>query len=157
VNFVWQNGAAPQLQSNFSVRWTGNLVPPTTGNYEVGFNGTDNSRVWFDNQLIGQAFFAGEGRTQTREFHLEAGHAYPVKIEYSQEGRAGHAKFVWHEPGTKKDYSEVVRKADLIIAVLGLTSGLEGEEMPISIPGFAGGDRTSIGRPGADEWQRSRR
>jgi beta-glucosidase len=151
VNFVWQNGAVPQLQSNFSVRWTGNLVPPKTGNYEVGFNGTDSFRVWFDNQLIGQAFFAAEGRTQTKEFHLEAGHAYPVKIEYSQEGSAGHAKFVWHEPGTEKDYSEVVRKADLIIAVLGLTSGLEGEEMPISIPGFAGGDRTSIDLPQAQE------
>jgi len=151
VNFDWQNGASPQLQSNFSVRWTGNLVPPATGIYEVGFNGTDTFHVWIDNQLVAQASFAGEGRTQFKEFHLEAGHSYPVKIEYSQEGREGHAKFVWHEPGTKKDYPEVVRKADVIIAVLGLTSGLEGEEMPISIPGFAGGDRTSIGLPQAQE------
>ena len=53
--------------------------------------------------------------------------------------------------GQEKDYPEVVRKADVIIAVLGLTSGLEGEEMPISIPGFAGGDRTSIDLPQAQE------
>jgi beta-glucosidase len=149
VNFVWQDGAAPQLKSDFSVRWLGTLVPPTTGDYEVGFSGTDSFRIWFDNQLIGLAFFAGEGRTQTKTVHLEAGHAYPVKIEYSQEGSAGHAKFVWHEPGTKKDYPELVRKADLIIAVLGLTSGLEGEEMPIDIPGFRGGDRTNIDLPQA--------
>ena len=83
--------------------------------------------------------------------HLEAGHAYPVKIEYAQEGTAGHAEFVWHQPGTKKDYPEIVRKADLIIAVLGLTSGLEGEEMPINIPGFAGGDRTSLVLPQAQQ------
>jgi beta-glucosidase len=151
VNFVWQEGADLQLKSNFSVRWTGTLVPPATGDYEVGFTGADTFRIWFDNQLIGQAFFAGNGRTQSKPIHLEAGHAYPVKIEYSQEGSAGQAKFVWHEPGTKKDYLEAIRKADLIIAVLGLTSGLEGEEMPINMPGFAGGDRTSIDLPQAQQ------
>jgi beta-glucosidase len=149
VNFVWQDGADPQLKSNFSVRWTGTLVPATTGEYEVGFSGTDTFHIWFDNQLIGQAFFAGNGRTQTKTVHLEAGHAYPVKIEYSQEGSEGNAKFVWHKPGASKDYPEAIRKADVIIAVLGLTSGLEGEEMPIDIPGFRGGDRTSIDLPKA--------
>ena len=58
---------------------------------------------------------------------------------------------MWHEPGTRKDYPEAVRKADVIIAVLGLTSGLEGEEMPINIPGFAGGDRTSLDLPQAQQ------
>jgi len=151
VNFVWHDGADPRLKSDFSVRWTGSLVPPTTGDYEVGFSGTDSFSIWFNHQLIGQAFFAGEGRTQTKPVHLEAGHAYRVKIEYSQQGAAGHAKFVWHVPGTKEDYPEVVRKADLIIAVLGLTSGLEGEEMPINIPGFVGGDRTSLVLPQAQQ------
>jgi beta-glucosidase len=151
VNFLWEHGVDPQLSSNLSVRWTGTLVPATSGEYEVGFSGTDTFHIWFDNQLIGQAFFAGNGRTQTKTVHLEAGHAYSVKIEYSQEGGAGHAKFVWHEPGTKKDYPEAIGKADVIIAVLGLTSGLEGEEMPIEIPGFRGGDRTSIDLPQAQQ------
>jgi beta-glucosidase len=151
VNFDWHDGVTSQLKSNFSVRWTGTLRPPITGDYEVGFSGTDSFHVWFDNELIGLAFFAGEGRVQTKTVHLEAGHEYPVKIEYSQEGSLGHAKFVWHVPGTKKDYPEVVRKADVIIAVLGLTSGLEGEEMPINIPGFAGGDRTNVELPKAQQ------
>jgi len=151
VNFVWRDGAAQELKSDFSVRWNGTLVAPTSGDYEVGFSGTDSFHIWFDNQLIGQAFFAGEGRTQSKTVHLEAGQAYPVKIEYSQEASAGQAKFVWHEPGTKKDYPDAVSKADVIIAALGLTSGLEGEEMPISIPGFAGGDRTNIDLPPAQQ------
>jgi beta-glucosidase len=57
------------------------------------------------------------------------------------------AKFVWHEPGVKADYSDAIRKADLIIAVLGLTSELEGEDMPIDVPGFRGGDRTTLDLP----------
>ena len=151
MNFVWQDGADPQLKSNFSVRWTGNLVPPTTGDYEVGFDGTDTFRIWLDNQLIGQVAYANPGRAASKTVHLEAGHLYPVKIDYSLEGSTGYAKFVWHEPGAKKDYPEVVRKADLIVAVLGLTSGLESEEMPIHIKGFAGGDRTSLVLPQAQQ------
>ncbi len=147
VNFVWQDGTDPQLRSDFSVRWTGKLVPPTTGDYEVGFSGTDTFRIWLDNQVIGLAFYANPGKSASKTVHLEAGRPYPIKIEYSLERSPGYAKLVWHEPGTKKDYPEIIRKADLIIAVLGLTSGLEGEEMPITIPGFSGGDRTNIDLP----------
>src|SRR6266576_422142 len=147
VNFVWQDGADPQLRSDFSVRWTGELVPPTTGDYEVGFSGTDTFHIWLDSQLTGLAFYASPGKSASKTVHLEAGRAYPIKIEYSLERSPGYAKLVWHEPGTKTDYPEIIRKADLIIAVLGLTSGLEGEEMPIKIPGFSGGDRTNIDLP----------
>jgi beta-glucosidase len=39
------------------------------------------------------------------------------------------------------------RNADVTIAVVGITSELEGEEMPVNEPGFNGGDRTSIDLP----------
>jgi beta-glucosidase len=147
VNFEWQDGVAPNLKSDFSVRWTGTLIPPTTGDYEIGFSGTGNFRFWFADQLVGEFFFAGTGRTATKTLRLEAGHAYQVKIEQSQMASAGHARFVWHEPGAKKDYTDAVRKADVIVAILGLSSELEGEEMPIDVPGFRGGDRTTIDLP----------
>jgi len=44
-----------------------------------------------------------------------------------------------------------VQKADWVVAVLGLAGELEGEEMPIKIEGFAGGDRTSVDLPRAQE------
>jgi beta-glucosidase len=149
VNFVWQNGAGPDLPSDFSVRWTGALVPQATGDYAVGFRGTDRFRVWLDGQLIAEADYAGNGRTLTRAIRLEAGHSYPVRIEYAQEHETGRAQFIWHEAAAGKDYLSAVRRADLIIAVLGLTSELEGEEMPIDIPGFRGGDRTTLDLPKA--------
>jgi beta-glucosidase len=43
------------------------------------------------------------------------------------------------------------RNADVVIAVVGITSQLEGEEMPVSEPGFLGGDRTSIDLPQPEE------
>ena len=43
------------------------------------------------------------------------------------------------------------KNADAVIAVVGITSQLEGEEMPVSEPGFLGGDRTSIDLPQPEE------
>jgi beta-glucosidase len=43
------------------------------------------------------------------------------------------------------------RNADVVIAVVGITSHLEGEEMPIDLPGFLGGDRTSLALPKPEE------
>jgi beta-glucosidase len=45
----------------------------------------------------------------------------------------------------------VARDADVVIAVAGISSALEGEEMPVNIPGFKGGDRTSLDMPADEE------
>jgi beta-glucosidase len=42
-------------------------------------------------------------------------------------------------------------KSDLVIAMLGLSPNLEGEEMPVKLEGFDGGDRTDIALPKAQE------
>jgi beta-glucosidase len=151
VDFNWRHGAGPDLEENFSVRWTGTLTPNATGDYLIGFTGTDAFHFWLDNQLIGESWYSDTSKTRLKTVHLEAGHAYPVKIECSQEGSSGLARLVWHQPGSKNDYTEAVQKADLIVAVLGLAGELEGEEMPISVEGFSGGDRTSIDIPQAQE------
>jgi hypothetical protein len=39
---------------------------------------------------------------------------------------------------------ETARRADAVILVLGLSQRLEGEEMPIEVDGFLGGDRTHL-------------
>ncbi|HTJ86654.1 MAG TPA: glycoside hydrolase family 3 C-terminal domain-containing protein [Terriglobales bacterium] len=151
IDFSWQKGINSEMSENFSVRWTGSLVPPVTGDYQIGFTGTDAFHIWLDNQLIGESRYSDTSKTRLKTIHLEAGHAYPIRIECSQEGSSGIARLVWHEPGDKKDYTDAVSKADLIIAVLGLAGELEGEEMPINVEGFSGGDRTSLDLPRAQE------
>lgn len=42
-------------------------------------------------------------------------------------------------------------EADVVIAVVGITSRLEGEEMPVDQPGFFGGDRISLDMPKPEE------
>jgi beta-glucosidase len=43
------------------------------------------------------------------------------------------------------------RNADVVVAIVGITSRLEGEEMPVDEPGFLGGDRTSLDIPKPEE------
>jgi beta-glucosidase len=43
------------------------------------------------------------------------------------------------------------RRADVVVLCLGLTAHLEGEEMDVQVPGFTGGDRTSLDLPAAQE------
>lgn len=46
---------------------------------------------------------------------------------------------------------QVAQQADAVVLCLGLTAWLEGEEMPVQVEGFRGGDRTSIDLPAAQE------
>jgi beta-glucosidase len=53
-------------------------------------------------------------------------------------------------PGGKEPFAEaieVARAAEAVVFVGGLTGDVEGEEMRVSYPGFAGGDRTDIALP----------
>jgi len=43
------------------------------------------------------------------------------------------------------------RRADVAVLCLGLSPRLEGEELPVRVPGFAGGDRTSLDLPAPQE------
>src|ERR1700679_2536746 len=46
---------------------------------------------------------------------------------------------------------EAAKNSDVVIACVGLSPNLEGEEMPIHLEGFSGGDRTSINLPATQE------
>ena len=43
------------------------------------------------------------------------------------------------------------KQSDVVVAVVGITSQLEGEEMKVDVPGFKGGDRSSLDLPKEEE------
>ena len=59
------------------------------------------------------------------------------------------AQLIWakYDPKPSPAAIEAAKNADVVVAVMGITSELEGEEMPVSEEGFKGGDRTSIDLP----------
>jgi len=58
-------------------------------------------------------------------------------------------ELVWKRISTQPeaDLAAAAAQADIIVAAVGLTSDLEGEEMKIELEGFSGGDKTSIDLP----------
>jgi beta-glucosidase len=93
--------------------------------------------------------------------HLEAGKPAKLEVDYAPDengydtsaNNGPIAKLVWSKLDRKPqpEAIEAAKKADVIVAVVGITSELEGEEMPVDEPGFKGGDRTSIDLPKPEE------
>ena len=150
VNFDWGfAGVTPQLAHNFSVRWTGVLVPPATGDYLIGFTGEDGYRVWLDGNLVVEDWTPHRpASTTTKQLHLEGGHAYTIKIDYFQQVRSSEARLIWTQLGKpESDAIAAATNADLVIVAMGLSPRVEGEEMKVNADGFASGDRTRIDLP----------
>lgn len=169
IDFDW-NGAspAPQVpQQSFGVRWSGTISVPAPGTYGFGFamahcstcDDQETVRVWFDGKLIYDFKHAPtHGRrapTPPFELHLEDTLPHPIRIEYSHKAPHFGAGLTMHwippAEGLRREALSVAANADAIVAFLGLSPELEGEEMPIHVQGFNGGDRTSIELPEAQQ------
>lgn len=157
VNFDWgRYKPTPDVsENNFSVRWTGKLTPPETGVYRLGITADDGARLYLDDQLLIDAWASNPTKTVTKEVSLVAGREYDVRMEYFQYNREAIARFVWSYPHfAERQIDEAVnaaRQADVSILVLGISAGLEGEEMVVNTAGFHGGDRTDISLPKGQE------
>ena len=86
--------------------------------------------------------------------HLEKGKKVAIQVGYARtEPGPVNLELIWSESDRRPSPEAVssARSADVVIAVLGITSELEGEEMVVSSEGFRGGDRTDIVLPRGQE------
>ncbi len=155
VDFIWKNTTplGGERGDRFAVRWTGFLVPPTTGVYRLGVNGHSGYRLTLDGELLVEYHGVHHALRRTKEVQLEAGRFYRLQLDYSNDGIDPWAQLVWAVPGVDEaaEALEAAAKADVVVMCLGLTPYVEGEEMPVKVEGFVGGDRTDIGLPAAQQ------
>jgi len=81
---------------------------------------------------------------------VEAGKKYNIEIRYAQLNNWQANLELNFGKEVDVDYTELIKKLkgiDIVVFVGGLSGNLEGEEMPVSYPGFKGGDRTNIDLP----------
>ena len=96
----------------------------------------------------------GAGDVKVGHVHLEQGKKVSLKVDYSKpEAGPIRAQLIWskYDPKPSAEAIAAAKDADVVVAVLGITSELEGEEMPVSEEGFKGGDRTNIDLPKPEE------
>ncbi len=83
-------------------------------------------------------------------FKVEAGKKYKIEILFAQLNNwQANIEFDFGKE-VDVDYTNLIKKLkgiDLVVFVGGLSSKLEGKEMPVSYPGFKRGDRTDIELP----------
>jgi beta-glucosidase len=151
----------------FAARWTGRVTAPETGDYEFELKGDGGARLWMNGkQLIDDWKEDGGAARPARRFelHMEKGVPQTIRLEYMrlkpetlEFGRrlGSMMQLAWKRNGgeTIQEAMTAAKDADVVVAAVGITAEVEGEEMSDQglPPGFKGGDRTSIDLPQPEE------
>jgi beta-glucosidase len=150
VTTFGQHTFAPNVAlENFSAR------------YETVFRPTESGQVLLSLESCGKFQLRVNGEVKQDEntwrttptrtlLDVKAGEEYQIEILYEQVPRwAANLKFNLGRE-VDIDFNETIQKlkdVETVVFVGGIAPSLEGEEMPIEIPGFKGGDRTDIELP----------
>ncbi len=132
-----------------------------SGKYETEFTAKANDTLVFKTGATGAFELLVNGKSVAKytnwrtipsnfPFAVEAGKKYSIEILFAQSNNwQANLEFDFGKE-FDIDFSGLIKKLkgiDTVVFVGGLSTLLEGEEMPVSYPGFKGGDRTHIELP----------
>ena len=143
-------GVADRRQ--FSVRWTGTLVPPRSGTFQFGLAAIGLARAYLDDELIvdnwtntkpGELFFSRGTVEVVERVELDADRRYDLRIEYATErdARPPAIRFGMTAPDVVDPVqlaANAARTADAAVVIVGTNGDWETE----------GSDRPTMGLPG---------
>jgi beta-glucosidase len=157
-------------REKYSARWTTNFTPRASGEYDLNvrlgtYNRSATAKFFVDDkevpigggpvtQLTSTQPAARPGQAARARLRLEGGRKYALRIEYRQPGTGGIMQLAWNPPADAAlaEAVALVKDSDVALVFVGLNSELEGEEMRgVNVPGFLGGDRTSLDLPEPQE------
>ena len=162
IQFDWNAAApAPDIPMKaFSVRWSGTLTPPGPGDYTFGIDqphcypceNHESFQIYLDGKLVlNSSSHDRKPQPGTFQMHFSNTSAHTFRLDYSHRSPLFGAGVTldWKAPVEvlRQQAVQVARQADAVVAFVGLSPHLEGEEMPLHIPGFDGGDRTNLQLP----------
>ncbi len=166
INFNWDKVApvAGVGRNNYSVRWSGNFTPPAPGDYKLGVRmnycyaceNTEGFRLFLDGKLLvgSEHESTGErGGVIEAPVHFADTRPHAIRLEYLHGTGSAGIDLTWQAPATvlRDEAVNAAKNADVTVAFVGLSPSLEGEDMPVKLEGFSGGDRTAIDLPAAQE------
>ena len=144
------------LKTAYSVRWTGFLKPPAPGEYKLhaaiercwDCTTHDGYRLLIDGKVVVEDD-GKRGNLPPVSFHWADTEPHAVTLEFRHTGEDEGIQLQWEAPAEAQLAEAVAaaKEADVVLAVVGLSPDLEGEAMPVKIPGFDGGDRVTLGLP----------
>jgi len=153
------SAAAVTSGEPYSVRWTGELKPLAPGHYRLRVAvdrcfdcaGHDGYRLWVDGKLALEDAGASDAKPapDSVSFDWSNSGVHAVRLELMHSGEDQGIHLEWEAPGAAllDEALEAARKADVILALVGISPNLEGEALQVKIPGFNGGDREDLRLP----------
>ena len=152
IDFHWSEGQAPAAgvaSMHFSARYTSTLRARKTETLTWQLEGDDGFRLLVNDSLVIDAWQRNRWGSRTWQLAVQQGREYKIVLEHRQsEGNA----VIRLAPGSyrKTDLDALARRfanCDAIVFAGGISPQLEGEQMQVQVPGFEGGDRSSIRLP----------
>jgi beta-glucosidase len=164
INFNWDKliPVSGLQRDNYSVRWSGTFVPPAAGDYRLGVRmnycyacqkSAEGFKLYLDGKLLlGNAAAARRALIES-PVHFSDTQPHSIRLEYFHSTGSAGIDLTWQAPVTAlcDQAVDAARRSDVTVAFVGLSPSLEGEEMPVKLDGFSGGDRTTIDLPTVQE------
>ncbi len=141
---------APGLPAeNVSARYRATFTPAATEELALQITGDDGYRLYIEDKQVVDAWASRGSSTRQYVLNVTKGQPLDLRLEYAQYDRRSILKFTGARvvPMNAANILARVKDADAIVFVGGISPQLEGEEMTVKVPGFSGGDRTTIGLP----------
>ena len=141
---------APGVQlEDFSAKYETVFTPSEAGEYVVNVDGCGQFELYIDGE---RKFRHRIWRTTPNRVAIQAekGKSYNIEVRFSHVHTYNANLAINIAKEHPIDYQEAIAKLkgiDKVIFVGGISPALEGEEMPVDIEGFKGGDRTNIELP----------
>lgn len=143
INFRWTLFSPHPLVNYdfFSVRWTGYITAPKTGNFKIGIDGNDGYKLYLNNKLLIDTWEKQSYSTTLANFYFEKGKKYSLKIEYKEPAGNARFKLIWNADvvdSSSYKITEAVRLAkesDVIIVAAGIEEGEFRDRSKLNLPG----------------------
>ncbi len=167
INFNWDKVVpiTGLQRDNYSVRWTGTFTPPSSRRLQA--RGTRElllrlrERRGLSSLSLTEKCVVESGAKGTGErgaviqapVHFDDTKPHPIRLEYVHGTGSAGIDLTWDPPAAvlRDEAVQAAKQSDVIVAFVGLSPSLEGEEMPVKLEGFSGGDRTAIDLPAVQE------
>ncbi|TKG96371.1 beta-glucosidase [Puteibacter caeruleilacunae] len=157
IDFDW-GGAAPipQLKpEEYSIRYTGKLIPKETGEFDLSVASKGGFyRVFVNDEILLNNWEKQDSASHRKTISLEKGKKYDIRLEYwCKNPWLSKIQLNWLTPSARNNdiLIQQAGQSDAIVFVGGISAALEGEEMPVKVDGFKGGDRTHLKLPKVQE------
>ena len=134
---------------DFSAKYETVFTPSESGEYVVNVEGCGHFELYINGE---QKFRRHTWRTTPTRTAIQAekGKQYQIEVRFQYVKTWGANMKINIAKEQPIDYDNIISKLkgiDKVIFVGGISAALEGEEMPVHIDGFKGGDRTHIELP----------